>query len=125
MCSIRRSQRSISGRKGTFFINVKVGTGIKVLKFWNRLFLDERPSIGFSFFRIFAALTTGFHVLPLLFRLEDNFLSNAFREANTSFFTIEFLKLVYKSPDSLVVFFAALFCLSWFAFLIGLRSQIS
>ncbi len=104
---------------------MKVGTGNKVLKFWNRLFLDERPSIGLSFFRIFAALTTGFHVLPLLFRLEDNFLSNAFREANTSFFTIEFLKLVYKSPDSLVVFFAALFCLSWFAFLIGLRSQIS
>ncbi len=92
---------------------------------WHRLFLIERSSIGLSFFRIFVALTTGFHVIPSFLPLADNYLSTAFKELNGNFFTVDFLKLVQQSPDSVVVFFAALFCASWFAFLIGLWSQAS
>jgi predicted DCC family thiol-disulfide oxidoreductase YuxK len=94
-------------------------------KLWHRLFLVERSSIGLSFFRIFVALTTGLHVIPSFFHLDDNYLSTAFKQLNANFFPMEFLKWVQQSPDSLVVAFVALFCLSWFFFLIGLWSQIS
>lgn len=96
-----------------------------MFKLWNRLFLEERPSIGLSFFRIFAALTTGFHVIPSFFHLADNYFSTAFKTLNGSFFTIDALKFVQKSPDALVVFFVILFCVSWFCFLIGLCSWVS
>lgn len=94
-------------------------------RIWNRLFLEERPSIGFSFFRIFVALTTGFHVIPSFFHMDDNYFSTAFKEFNGNFFTVGVLELVQKSPDSLVLFFAILFWASFITFLIGLCSQIS
>ena len=87
--------------------------------FWNRLFLEERPSIGLAFFRIFVALTVGFHVLPLFFRLDENYLHTAFKTLNYNFFTPEVITFVQRSPDWLVMVFAGLFCLSWFCFLVG------
>jgi predicted DCC family thiol-disulfide oxidoreductase YuxK len=94
-------------------------------KLWNRLFLDERPSIGLSFFRIFVALTTGLHVIPSFFHLEDNYFPTAFKELNGSFFPYDFLLFIQKSPESLIVFFVILFCVSCFCFLVGLLSQLS
>ncbi len=92
---------------------------------WNRAFLEERSSIGLSFFRIFVAFTTGLHVIPSFFHMDDNYLSTAFKSLNGNFFTPGALDLVQKSPDVLVIAFAALFVLSWFAFLIGLFAQAS
>jgi len=94
-------------------------------KIWSILFLEERPSIGLSFFRIFAALTVGLHVIPSFFHLDDNYLSTAFKTFNTDFFPPWFIDLVQKSPDALVYFFVAAFYITWFCFLIGLFSQIS
>lgn len=95
------------------------------LKWWGRAFLEERPSVSLSFFRVAAALTVGFHVLPSFFCLGDNYLRGAFKTFNTSFFTLGVLDFVQASPDGLVIFFVALFCLSWLFFLIGLFSQAS
>src|SRR5271154_4010327 len=92
---------------------------------WNILFLEERASIGLSFFRIFVALTVGLHVIPSFFHLDDNYLSTAFKTFNTDFFPISFIKLVQVSPDILVIIFVWGFYLTWFCFLIGLFSQIS
>lgn len=96
-----------------------------MIKLWQKLFLEERPAIGLSFFRIFAALTAGFHVIPSFFHLDDNFYSTALKSFNYSFFTPDAVALVQKSPDSVVLFFVILFLVSWFFFLIGLFSQIS
>ncbi len=98
---------------------------LSLTKLWHRLFLEERSSVGISFFRIFVALTVGFHVIPSFFHLEDNFLSASFREINLSFFTPDLVLWVQKSPDILVYFFVALFCVFWFMFLVGLFSQVS
>jgi predicted DCC family thiol-disulfide oxidoreductase YuxK len=98
---------------------------MNVAKFWNHLFLEERPSIGLSFFRIPLALIVGIHVLPSFCHLQDNYFSTALKSINTSFFTSGVLDLVQKSPDGVVVFFVVLFVLSWWCFLIGLFSQIS
>lgn len=92
---------------------------------WNRLFLNERPSIGLSFFRMFAALTTGFHVIPTFFHMDDNFFPTAFKELNGIFFTMDLLKFIQKSPEAVIVFFAVVFCVSCLMFLVGLFSQIS
>ena len=92
---------------------------------WNRLFLDDRPSIGLSFFRIFVALTVVFHVAPLFFRMDENYLQTAFKTLNYNFFTPEVIALVQRSPDWLVMAFAGLFCVSWFCFFVGFASQIS
>jgi len=92
---------------------------------WNILFLEERASIGLSFFRIFVALTVGLHVIPSFFHLDDNYLSTAFKSFNKDFFPSSFIGLVQKSPDALVVFFVWAFFITWFCFLIGLFSQIS
>jgi len=94
-------------------------------KIWNRLFLEERPSIGLSFFRIFVALTVGLHVIPSFFHLDDNYFSTAFKTFNTDFFPALFIEWVQKSPDLLVVFFVIAFVITWFCFLIGLFSQLS
>lgn len=94
-------------------------------KIWNRLFLEERPSIGLSFFRIFVALTVGLHVIPSFFHLDDNYLAGAFKTFNTDFFPIWFINLVQQSPNWLVIIFVAGFYVTWFFFLIGLFSQIS
>jgi len=95
------------------------------IKWWARAFLELRPSIGLSFFRIFMALTVGLHVLPSFFHLQDNYLSTAFKTVNLSFFTPGAIELVQKSPDSVVCFFVIFFCVTWFFFLIGLFSQLS
>jgi hypothetical protein len=92
---------------------------------WNTLFLEERPSIGLSFFRIFAALTVGLHVIPSFFHLDDNYLHTAFKTYNYDFFPMPFIDLVQKSPDALVIFFVGAFYITWFCFLIGLFSQFS
>lgn len=94
-------------------------------KLWNRLFLEERPSSGLSFFRIFVALTAGFHVIPSFFHLEDNYLATAFKQINLNFFTPGVVELAQKSPDWLVGGFVIFFCVTWFFFLIGLFSQVS
>jgi len=94
-------------------------------KIWNRLFLEERPSIGLSFFRIFVALTVGLHVIPSFFHLDDNYLSGAFKTFNTDFFPIWFINGVQQSPDWLVIAFVVGFYVTWFFFLIGLFAQIS
>lgn len=98
---------------------------MSVNRIWNTLFLEERSFIGLSFFRIAVALTTGFHVIPSFFHLDDNYLSTALKSLNGQFFTPSILELVQKSPDALVIFFVWLFILSWFFFLIGLFSQLS
>lgn len=94
-------------------------------RLWDNLFLIERPSIGLSFFRISVALTAGFHVIPSFFHMDDNYYHTAFKELNGQFFMIQALDWVQKSPDSLVTYMAALFCVSFVALLIGFRSQIS
>src|SRR5258708_3518018 len=94
-------------------------------KIWNTLFLEERPSIGLSFFRIFVALTVGLHVIPSFFHLDDNYFSTALKTFNTDFFSVWFVAWIQKSPDALVILFVGAFYISWFFFLIGLFSQIS
>ena len=96
-----------------------------MVNLWHKLFLEDRPSIGLSFFRVAVAVTVGFHVIPTLIPLDDVYLHTAFKVLNFNFFTPGALALVQQSPDALVVFFVALFCLSWFCFLIGLFSQAS
>ena len=97
----------------------------KIFHLWHRLFLAERPSISLSFFRLSVAWTTGAHVIPTFFFLQDNYFSTAFKQYNTSFFPVSVIELIQKSPEGLIIFFVVLFCLSWFLFLIGLFSQIS
>ena len=92
---------------------------------WNRLFLEERPSIALSAFRIAVALTTGFHVIPSFVPLADNYLSTAFKAVNHNFFTPGVIDLVQKSPDSFVVGAVVFFCIFWFLFLVGCLTQIS
>lgn len=94
-------------------------------KIWHKLFLEERPSVGLSFFRIFAALTVGFHVLPTFCHLADNYFPTAFKTLNDNFFTLEVLDLVQQSPSWLIVTFVWIFCVFWFFFLIGLWSRLS
>ena len=96
-----------------------------MFKIWHRLFLEERPSISLSLFRIAVALTTGFHVLPTFCHLDDNYFQTAFKSLNFNFFTPEVVRWVQQSPDWLVVIFAGIFCVFWFFFLIGLWSQMS
>jgi len=92
---------------------------------WHKLFLCERPSISLAFFRLAAALTVGFHVLPTFFPLKENYLSGAFKVLNSNFFTPGVLQAVQGSPDSFVVLMVWIFCAAWFCFLIGLWTQVS
>lgn len=96
-----------------------------MLKIWNRLFLEERPSISLSFFRIAAALTTGFHVLPTFCHLDDNYFSTALKSVNTNFFPISMIQWIQQSPEPLIVIMVWVFIISWFFFLIGWLSQMS
>ncbi len=97
----------------------------RIASLWRRGFLEERSSISLSLFRIAVALTTGFHVIPSLFNLEDNYYQTAFKIFNGHFFPPEIIVFVQKSPDWLVLVFAVLFYASWFFFLIGLWSRLS
>ena len=92
---------------------------------WQKLFLEERPSIALAFFRIAVALTVAFHVLPTFVPLKENYLSGAFKVLNTNFFTPGVLDLVQRSSDPLVITVVALFCVVWFLFLIGFKTQLS
>lgn len=92
---------------------------------WHHLFLEERPSISLAFFRLAVAAAVGAYVIPTFFPLADNYLSTAFKDYNTSFFPVWFLKLVQQSPDPLVIVFVALFCAAWLCFLMGRFTQIS
>ncbi len=94
-------------------------------KLWHKLFLEERPSIGLSFFRIWVAVTTGFHVIPSFFSSHDLYFSGALKVLNYNFFTPGVIDWVQKSPDFAVLGFLALFCVSWFFFLIGFLSWFS
>jgi predicted DCC family thiol-disulfide oxidoreductase YuxK len=94
-------------------------------KWWQRLFLEERPSISLSLFRIVAALTTASVVVPSLVHLKELYFQGSFRELNPGFFPVWFLELVQRSPDGLVMVFAAVFYFSTFTLLIGLFSQLS
>ena len=75
---------------------------MNISKLWHRLFLEDRPSIGFSFFRIAVAMTTGLHVIPSFFHLTDNYFSTAFKRFDYSFFTSQAVALVQGSPDIVV-----------------------
>ena len=94
-------------------------------RLWQRLFLEERPSLMLGLFRITIALATGLHVIPSLLQLQDNYLAGAFKEVNPSFFPISILQLVAQSPNWLVYAFVALFLVSWVMFLVGLWTQRS
>src|SRR3989338_1545073 len=96
-----------------------------IYKFWNNLFLVERPSIMLSFFRMAVALTTACHVIPSLIHLDENYFSTAFKTLNSSFFTVEVLRFVQESPQWLILSFVWLFYISVFFFFIGLFSQLS
>ena len=94
-------------------------------RLWHRVFLEERPSISLSLFRIAVAVTVGAHVIPTLCNLPDNYYSTALKTFNLNFFTPEVVTFVQRSPDSLVLFFVLFFLVTWFFFLIGLFSQVS
>jgi predicted DCC family thiol-disulfide oxidoreductase YuxK len=98
---------------------------MNVGRIWHTLFLIERPTIGLSFFRMFVALTTGLHVIPSFFHLQDNYLAGALKSYNYIFFPASFVEWVQASPDGLVVVFVVAFCLTCFTFFIGLFSQVS
>lgn len=96
-----------------------------ITQIWHRLFLEERPSIGLSLFRIAVALTTGFHVLPSFFHLADNYYPSALKTLNFHFFPGWVIDLVQQSSLGVIHFFVFLFCVSCLFFLVGLYSQIS
>ncbi|MBI3324571.1 MAG: DUF393 domain-containing protein [Candidatus Omnitrophica bacterium] len=98
---------------------------MKLREFWYRTFLVERPSVSLSLFRIAVAVTVGCHMIPSFLHLDDNYLSTAFKDQNTSFFPLWVLRLVAHSPDWLVLVFVGLFAISWGCFLTGFRSQLS
>jgi len=94
-------------------------------EWWYRAFLEERPSVSLSLFRLAVAVTVGCHMIPSFLQVEDNYLSTAFKEHNGSFFPLWALQLVAQSPDWLVWVFVALFLASWACFFLGFNSQPS
>ena len=92
---------------------------------WRRWFLDERPSVSLALFRIAVALTVGCHMIPSFFHMADNYLPTAFKETNPSFFPMWALRLVERSPSSVVWGFVWLFGVSWLSFLVGFHAQAS
>ncbi len=92
---------------------------------WHRAFLVERPSISLSLFRLAMAFTVGAHVIPSLLRLDENYLSSAFKTKNFSFFPIAILRVVEASPDWVVGLFVVAFYVTLTLFTLGLWSQIS
>ncbi len=99
---------------------------MKLRAWWSRLFLEERPSVSLSLFRIAVAITVGCHMIPSLLELSDNYLpATAFKELNPSFFPLWALRLVQASPAWVVFACVGLFALAWCCFFIGLRAQLS
>jgi predicted DCC family thiol-disulfide oxidoreductase YuxK len=72
-----------------------------------------------------VALTTIFHVLPMLVSIDENYFPVAFKTYNLSFFTPEIVTYVQQSPIWVIQIFAGTFCVFSFFFLIGLWSQLS
>jgi len=94
-------------------------------RLWHRAFLEERPSISLSLFRVAVAFTVGAHMIPSFLHLEDNYFATAFKEKNLSFFPIDILRWVEGSPDWVVVAFVWLFGFALATFTVGLFTQIS
>lgn len=92
---------------------------------WETWFLEERPSVSLSLFRLALAATIGLHIFPTFLQMGDNYLSTGFREYNPAFFPVESLMWVSKNPDGAVKTMAAVFTLSWLAFLLGLWTRKS
>lgn len=92
---------------------------------WFRTFLQERPSVSLSLFRVAVAITVGCHIIPSLFQLADNYLATSFREYNGSFFPLWALRAVDAGPDWVVWAFVWLFAFSWGSFLVGFRTQLA
>lgn len=89
------------------------------------MFLDERSSIGLSFFRMACAFTVISHVVPSFFHMGDNYLSTGYKEYNTSFFPVYFIEWIMGSPDWVVYLFVWIFCVFSFFFFVGFLSQLS
>ncbi len=96
-----------------------------VSKWWEKCFLEERPSTALGIFRLAVAFTVGAHVIPTLLHMEDNYLSSAFKEKNLSFFTPGVIAWIDKSPDWLVLMMAKVFYISLVFFAAGFLSQFS
>lgn len=92
---------------------------------WEVWFLEGRPSVSLSLFRIALAAAIGLHVFPTLLQMQDNYLHTAFREYNPSFFPIPILAWADQNSDAFIWFMAGLFTLSWLAYLAGLWTRIS
>jgi predicted DCC family thiol-disulfide oxidoreductase YuxK len=92
---------------------------------WQRWFLEERPSVSLSFFRIIVALTVALHVLPTFTHMDENYLPTAFKAYNTNFFTVDLIQWVQKSPEWFIDLGVGIFCFSCFFFFIGFLSQAS
>lgn len=89
------------------------------------IFLQERPSIALSLFRIAVALTVGLHVFPSLLCLSDNYYPTALKTFNTSFFPIGVLEMVNNSPVWLINVMVGFFVISCIFFLLGFLTQLS
>ena len=96
-----------------------------ITKFWYRMFLEERPSLCMGIFRMFVAFTTWSHVYPSLVHFQSNYFPGAFKTYNATFFPIEVIQWIQKSPEVLITFFVYLFCIASFTMFIGLLSQLS
>ena len=94
-------------------------------KWWQRAFLDFRPSLSLGLFRLAVAFTVGAHMIPSFFHMADNYLSTAFKTQNGSFFPEWMLRLAAASPDWLVWAWVLVFFASWLAFAAGCFSQAS
>ena len=94
-------------------------------RWWHRAFLEERPSISLSLFRVAVAWTVGAHVIPSFFQMEDNYLSTAFKTKNVWFFPASLLRLVEASPDGVVWTFVLLFHGALATFTLGLWTRRS
>ena len=92
---------------------------------WSRFFWEEKPSVSLSIFRITTGLSAAVHVIPTFLRLDENYLSTAFRLENTYFFPPAFIEWVRQSPDFLIVFLAILFVIGCLFFTVGFLSQFS
>ena len=94
-------------------------------RWWEAAFLEERPSVSLSLFRLAVAATVGLHVIPTLLQMKDNYLGTAFREYNPVFFPIPLLAWVDQRSDAFVWAAAAVFLAGWLGFLIGLATPLS
>ncbi len=96
-----------------------------IQKSWQRLILNERPSLSLGLFRIAVAFTTWSAVFPSLVHYKQNYFPEAFKTFNYTFFPKDFVLLVQESPEWMITAFVVLFCVSSFTMFIGLLSQIS